>query len=449
MEKHFQLTDNIIECLMEMKNDIDKTEVTNEKLMINVGLFLTGIFEKERSHENEEPKTKIWEFSQIDEGTPAKSQKEELPSNPGCFYFPLSRISYTVDNKGEEKFHKIYKFGSSNCCSTNNSFNNDSIENSYSDLNNLDFSDIEKDDEAKFEYDLEFCQIPIQPFENSSEVDREITALVDKLENFEENREVNAEDTNSGDVRQNKIENISNIKSDNSFAKSKNGNITNDTSFSDKASPTEGIKPNTTLNSINEDERKIENDFGLKPKTFQSFMKRMNMIYLSNLYYHFQSLLSQSINPISIIGENFNKMMFVKLYKKFLLALGVSNKRVYDEAIRILAYCKKDFVFEDFLNSCNPILRLTSKDGIVKMKFLLGILKKSPNQRFITHVEIKEFYEMINCKEVKEKEICRIITRELVKRYKENYFSREKENIMNGLYDFKKLDTIIDTIYFS
>ena len=52
---------------------------------------------------------------------------------------------------------------------------------------------------------------------------------------------------------------------------------------------------------------------------------------------------------------------------------------------------------------------------------------------------------MIRGSIIKEKEISSDIIDQLVVRYEIIYFNEEKNNIMNGLYNIKKLATIIET----
>ena len=57
------------------------------------------------------------------------------------------------------------------------------------------------------------------------------------------------------------------------------------------------------------------------------------------------------------------------------------------------------------------------------------------------------YFNMIRSSLIKEKEIANDIIQQLVIRYEMIYSNEEKQNIMNGLYNIKKLGTILETFF--
>ncbi len=82
---------------------------------------------------------------------------------------------------------------------------------------------------------------------------------------------------------------------------------------------------------------------------------------------------------------------------------------------------------------------------VIKFKFLLFINNFDQKKLYFNEKQITTYFNMIRGSIIKEKEISSDIIDQLVVRYEIIYFNEEKNNIMNGLYNIKKLATIIET----
>ena len=92
-----------------------------------------------------------------------------------------------------------------------------------------------------------------------------------------------------------------------------------------------------------------------------------------------------------------------------------------------------------------PIFSLQLSEIVIKFKFLLFINNFDQKKLYFNEKQITTYFNMIRGSIIKEKEISSDIIDQLVVRYEIIYFNEEKNNIMNGLYNIKKLATIIET----
>ena len=116
--------------------------------------------------------------------------------------------------------------------------------------------------------------------------------------------------------------------------------------------------------------------------------------------------------------------MYLNLIKKLLLLIGVSEKKLYEDALRNIMYEKEIYNFETFLSCFNKLLKLKEPSASIKFKFLLYIT--TSNEKEITKKHLYKFFELIHCKKVYDEELCEDMTDNLVDRYIITYPGKKK-----------------------
>ena len=186
-------------------------------------------------------------------------------------------------------------------------------------------------------------------------------------------------------------------------------------------------------------------------KSYYLYQKQLDF-YLSNIGKDYLNLMMEHYNNIqSQISELFDaqmcKNLFIKLFKSFLLELGISHKQFYQEILRHIAFQREMISFGDFIQSFNPILELKLNAGVIKMRFLLFIFQIDSKNDYLTLREVNIFFIMIKRKLPYEEEITEEICDELIRRYEVIFFNEEKNNLIKGRYNIKKLATVLETFY--
>jgi hypothetical protein len=108
--------------------------------------------------------------------------------------------------------------------------------------------------------------------------------------------------------------------------------------------------------------------------------------------------------------------MFINTLKQFVLEIGISDKKMYDETLRGIIYLNDDYKFEEFLACFQKILKLKDDQLELKFKFLLAITNVNGDD-VITRKQLNKFYMMLRCKRIYDEEICEEIIEHLIERY--------------------------------
>ena len=137
----------------------------------------------------------------------------------------------------------------------------------------------------------------------------------------------------------------------------------------------------------------------------------MNATYVRLMYAHFKRMKEQS--ELAFFCES---KMFINTLKQFVLEIGISDKKMYDETLRGIIYLNDDYKFEEFLACFQKILKLKDDQLELKFKFLLAITNVNGDD-VITRKQLNKFYMMLRCKRVYDEEICEEIIEHLIERY--------------------------------
>ena len=216
----------------------------------------------------------------------------------------------------------------------------------------------------------------------------------------------------------------------------------------DKENNKELIKPKKTIELIQEvkkDEqlKKAYEDFKniLKPKEIKEAVNEMSYDYIKYMYALFQKMLKKSIENSS---ESQNKTLnFVNQFKSFILDIGISDKKFYEQCIREIIYNNSELKFNEFLDCFKKLVNLKFDQIFLKYKFLLNIVEREVDEYF-TEEELEKYYTLIfNCKKFNENEIQEEIRNKLVVKYKkifpksEKFSTRKLSLILEQFFDIK------------
>lgn len=184
--------------------------------------------------------------------------------------------------------------------------------------------------------------------------------------------------------------------------------------------------------------------FYIMQKTLDYYYKAIGSDYINCMLEHFHNLQTISVDPID---NQINKISFIKAFKELLLNFGISNKHIYQEILRVLVFVRKEITFDDFIQSFKPLFSLQLTETVIKYKFLLFINIFDKKKLYYNEKQIRTYYNMIQSPIIKEKEISNDIIAQLIVRYEMIYYNEENSNIMNRLYNIKKLGTILETFF--
>ena len=173
----------------------------------------------------------------------------------------------------------------------------------------------------------------------------------------------------------------------------------------------------------------------LNKKTLKNYLEEMNDNYLRYMLFHYQRVKRLS-NDIFICEEK----MFLNLIKVFILEIGISDRKIYEDTLRNLVYKKNNYDFENFLSCFMKILKTRDDNCIIKYKFLLYVTRMG-EERLLNRQHLKKFFELIQCKRVYDEELCEDIAENLINKYAsiypgEKYLMFPLERIMLVLETF-------------
>ena len=133
---------------------------------------------------------------------------------------------------------------------------------------------------------------------------------------------------------------------------------------------------------------------------------------------------------------------FVNQFKSFILDIGISDKKFYEQCIREIIYNKNDLEFGDFLECFKKLVNLRFDQIFLKYKFLLHIVKRE-DEEYFTQEDLDNYYELIyNCKKPNEYEIQEEIRNKLLSKYrkifpKDKILTRQLSLVLEQFFDIK------------
>jgi hypothetical protein len=229
-----------------------------------------------------------------------------------------------------------------------------------------------------------------------------------------------------------------------------NNNIKNqkEEKENDKGKDKENVKAKKAMEQIPEVKKddqlkKAYEDFKdiLKPKEIKEAVNEMCYDYIKYMYALFQKMIKKSKE---YVFESQNKTLnFVNQFKSFILDIGISDKKFYEQCIREIIYNNSELKFVEFLECFKKLINLKFDQIFLKYKFLLNIVERQDDEYF-TEEELEKYYSLIfNCRKSNENEIQEEIRYKLVNKYKkifpksEKFSTRKLSLILEQFFDIK------------
>ena len=216
----------------------------------------------------------------------------------------------------------------------------------------------------------------------------------------------------------------------------------------DKSKDKENVKAKKSKEQIPEVKKddqlkKAYEDFKdiLKPKVIKEAVNEMCYDYIKYMYALFQKMIKKSKE---YVFESQNKTLnFVNQFKSFILDIGISDKKFYEQCIREIIYNNSELKFVEFLECFKKLINLKFDQIFLKYKFLLNIVERQDDEYF-TEEELEKYYSLIfNCRKSNENEIQEEIRYKLVNKYKkifpksEKFSTRKLSLILEQFFDIK------------
>ena len=181
----------------------------------------------------------------------------------------------------------------------------------------------------------------------------------------------------------------------------------------------------------------------LKEKVIKTVINEMSYDYISYMLGIFNKLNYYNKNDNSKFSDKKENLTFINIFKNFILELGVSDKKFYEQCVREIIYNKKNFHFNEFLDCFKRLLNLKYEQTFLKYKFLFQITPRK-HADFVEESELQRFYDLVGCcKKILDKDLLEKISNFLVSRYKkifpkdEKLYTRKITMILELFFDIK------------
>ena len=181
----------------------------------------------------------------------------------------------------------------------------------------------------------------------------------------------------------------------------------------------------------------------LKEKVIKTVINEMSYDYISYMLGIYNKLNYYNKNDNSKFSDKKENLTFINIFKNFILELGVSDKKFYEQCVREIIYNKKNFHFNEFLDCFKRLLNLKYEQTFLKYKFLFQITPRK-HADFVEESELQRFYDLVGCcKKISDKDLLEKISNFLVSRYKkifpkdEKLYTRKITMILELFFDIK------------
>ena len=192
------------------------------------------------------------------------------------------------------------------------------------------------------------------------------------------------------------------------------------------------------LKKANEDFKTI-----LKPKEIKEMVYEMSYDYIKYMNILYQKMLKKSNENINEANNQNKTLNFINQFKSFILDIGISDKKFYEQCIREIIYNKSESTFRKFLECFKKLVNSKLDQIFLKYKFLLNIVDREDDEYF-TDEELDKYYNLINnSKKPNENEIQEEIRSKLITKYKKIFSKNEKINarklslVLEQFFDIK------------
>ena len=181
----------------------------------------------------------------------------------------------------------------------------------------------------------------------------------------------------------------------------------------------------------------------LRPKEIKDTVNEMGYDYIKYMYNLFEKMKKKSEENVAENNNQTKTLNFINQFKSFILDIGISDKKFYEQCIREIIYNKTALQFGEFLEVFKKLLNLKFDQIFLKYKFLLNIVERE-NEEYYSKEELERYYNLIyNCKKINENEIQDEIRIKLLSRYKKFFPKSDKINtrklslVLEQFFDIK------------
>ena len=218
-------------------------------------------------------------------------------------------------------------------------------------------------------------------------------------------------------------------------------------SFSDKELVKHTKTKEVVMPEINKEEelKQANEEFKnfLKPKEIKELVYDMSYDYIKYMKILYEKMKAKSEENINESNSQSKTLNFINQFKSFILDIGISDKKFYEQCIREIIYNKSELEFGEFLNCFKKLLNLKFDQIYLKYKFLLNIVEREDDEYFSDEELEKYFYLIYNCKKLNENEIQEEIRSKLLKKYRiyfpksDKKYTRKLSLILEQFFDIK------------
>lgn len=194
-----------------------------------------------------------------------------------------------------------------------------------------------------------------------------------------------------------------------------------------------------------EEELKLANEeFNniLKPKVIKETVNEMSYDYIKCMYSLFKKMKLNSIDDENETSQ-IKSLNFINQFKSFILDIGISDKKFYEQCIREIIYNKNELEFGEFLECFKKLINLKFDQTFLKYKFLFHITERQ-NDEYFTKEELENYFIMLQkCKKIYEPEIQAEIRAKLIPKYKKIFpgndkiYTRKLSLVLEQFFDLK------------
>ena len=180
----------------------------------------------------------------------------------------------------------------------------------------------------------------------------------------------------------------------------------------------------------------------LKPKVIKEVVNEMSYDYIKYMYILFQKMKKKS-NEDEIETNQSKSLNFINQFKSFILDIGISDKKFYEQCIREIIYNKNELEFGEFLECFKKLINLKFDQTFLKFKFLFHITEREEEEYFKKE-ELENYFNLLQkCKKLYEPEIIDEIKNKLIQKYKKIFpgndkmYTRKLSLVLEQFFDLK------------
>ena len=180
----------------------------------------------------------------------------------------------------------------------------------------------------------------------------------------------------------------------------------------------------------------------LKPKAIKEIVNDMSYDYIKYMYNLFKKM-KQKSNENEIETNQSKSLNFINQFKSFILDIGISDKKFYEQCIREIIYNKNELEFSEFLECFKKLINLKFDQTFLKFKFLFYITERE-DEEYFKKEELENYFNLLQkCKKIYEPEIQEEIRSKLILKYKKIFpgsdkiYTRELSLVLEQFFDLK------------